>query len=171
MSSSRLFTALGLVLLLPACSGFGTFLDDAYGYHGNEHEAIGDSENVRRVKGEPVIAPPIETEPGNVWPGPIPVMPTLSDLERAQEEELQRYRATTPVPKTNIPPPPAGTSSPEAGKTSGNDLKDAIVIPNGDGTSTVIMPDGSVRTIPTPKSGAGAGGGAARSTDGNGSGQ
>lgn len=150
MSSSRLFTALGLVLLLPACSGVGTFLDDAYGFHGNEHEAIGDAENVRRVKGEPVVVPPLETEPGNVWPGPIPVMPTLSDLERAQEEELERYRATTPVPKTNIPPPPAGVGSPEARKSGGNDLKDAIVIPNGDGTSTVIMPDGSVRTIPTP---------------------
>jgi hypothetical protein len=77
-------------------------------------------------------------------------MPTLSDLERAQEEELERYRATTPTPKTNIPPP-SGTARPEAGKPGANDLKDAIVIPNGDGTSTVIMPDGSVRTIPTPQ--------------------
>jgi hypothetical protein len=27
----------------------------------------------------------------------------------------------------------------------------AIVVPNGNGTSTVIKPDGTIQTIPTPK--------------------
>jgi len=134
----------GLLLLLPGCSGFGTFLDDTYGFNGDEHIPIGDSENVRRVEGAPVGEPPLATEPGNVWPGPIPVEPTLSDLERSQEQDMNQYRPSTP-------PPPAGLGKPGAAKTP-TQTEGSIVIPNGDGTSTVIMPDGSVRTIPTPTS-------------------
>ncbi len=138
---------LGLVLLLPGCSGFGTFLGDTYGFHGDEHLPVGDAENVRRVEGEPVSEPPLATEPGNVWPGPVEAQPTLSDLERQQDQEIKQYRSSTPPPGTTpgkvAPPPISGGSTSEQ---SGN-----IVIPNGDGTSTVIMPDGSVRTIPTPK--------------------
>ncbi len=138
---------LGLTLLLPGCSGFGTFLGDTYGFHGDEHLPIGDSENVRRVEGQPANEAPLTTEPGNVWPGPIQTEPTLSDLERTQEQEIKQYRPTTPPPST--PPsksPPAPISGGSTSEQGGN-----IVIPNGDGTSTVIMPDGSVRTIPTPK--------------------
>ncbi|WP_162800459.1 hypothetical protein [Acidibrevibacterium fodinaquatile] len=139
---------LGLALLLPGCSGFGTFLGDTYGFHGDEHLPIGDAENVRRVEGQPANEPPLTTEPGNVWPGPVPTEPTLSDLERAQDQEIKQYRPSTPPPSTTAPSksPPAPISGGNTSETGGN-----IVIPNGDGTSTVIMPDGSVRTIPTPK--------------------
>lgn len=137
---------LGLLLLLPGCSGFGTFLDDAYGFNGDEHIPIGDSENVRRVEGAPAGEPPLATEPGNVWPGPIPTEPTLSDLERTQEKDMQQYRPNTSAPAN-------GVGKPSASKNQGNSSTEgAITIPNGDGTSTVIEPDGSVRTIPTPPS-------------------
>ncbi len=137
---------LGLALLLPGCSGFGTFLGDTYGFHGDEHLPIGDAENVRRVEGQPANEAPLTTEPGNVWPGPIPTEPTLSDLERAQDQDIKQYRSSTPAPGAGGKSAPPAISGGNTSAPGGN-----IVIPNGDGTSTVIMPDGSVRTIPTPK--------------------
>ncbi|MBV9747292.1 MAG: hypothetical protein JO157_00610 [Acetobacteraceae bacterium] len=92
------------------------------------------------------------TPPGSVEPGLEPALPP------------------TPAP---LPPPPRGPSgSPppggavqlpggvgvDTGGTSGyrqltlpNGQPGAIVVPNGNGTSTVIGPDGSVTTIPTPR--------------------
>jgi hypothetical protein len=69
-------------------------------------------------------------------------------------------RAPRPV---QPPPPPGGViQTPEGpgvdtgGTNSYRQLNTprgpgAIVVPNGNGTSTVINPDGSVQTIPTPR--------------------
>jgi hypothetical protein len=40
-----------------------------------------------------------------------------------------------------VPPPASGESQPDR----------RIIVPNGNGTSTVIYPDGRIETIPTPK--------------------
>ncbi len=46
---------------------------------------------------------------------------------------------------TNVPDPSARYQN--KGKSAGSDTSGNIVIPNGDGTSTVISPDGSVKTV------------------------
>ena len=68
-----------------------------------------------------------------------------------------------PPPTSAAPPPPGGVvSTPQGpavdtgGTRSYRQLNTprgpgAIVVPNGNGTSTVINPDGSVQTIPTPR--------------------
>ncbi|HTR16437.1 MAG TPA: hypothetical protein VMI52_05310 [Acetobacteraceae bacterium] len=68
---------------------------------------------------------------------------------------------TPPVPEAPVPPPSAYAppAMPKAGletggksRTQGGAIpKGSIVIPNGNGTSTVIGPDGSITTIPTPR--------------------
>lgn len=68
-----------------------------------------------------------------------------------------------PPPVSSAPPPPGGVvPTPEGpavitGGTRGYRQLNtprgpgAIVVPNGNGTSTVINPDGTVQTIPTPR--------------------
>ncbi|MBV8911690.1 MAG: hypothetical protein JOZ05_01480 [Acetobacteraceae bacterium] len=90
------------------------------------------------------------TPPGNVQPG-LPELPNPGPLPPTS-------RAPTPPPQ----PPggavalPNGPATETGGTNSYRQLNTprgpgAIVVPNGNGTSTVINPDGSVQTIPTPR--------------------
>lgn len=205
--SLRRIAPLGLVLILAGCQGFGTFFGDTETWPGADpNQPLGDSENLRRVRAEPVNLPPLTTEPGNVWPTQEPAIPTLQDVERQQnvnpafpppqstpnlpahrEPRPGRQGSSTPpgsnqpglaplpgvppVPRAQAPralpqprpgqtvPTPGGpatvtggnggfrTTTPPGGVGGGQ----GVLIPNGNGTSTLIGPDGSVTTVPTPK--------------------
>ena len=191
-------------LLVSGCSGVTTFLGDTHSPIWNPNRPVGDSENMRRVKGQPTDVEPLVPEPGNVWPGPAKPEPTLQDLEQQQNDMTRGVSPgqqqtpflpdhTQPHPTTrgsSTPPgngqpglPPELTGPPRypvpssvpgpgpqgqifqtpkgpavgtrnQGSTStintpGNN--GSIVVPNGNGTSTVIAPDGSISTVPTPK--------------------
>ncbi len=74
---------LGLLILLPGCTGFGEFLNHAFSPPGrNPNLPMTDSENVRRSLGQLVKESPLTPEPGNVWPGPQAPEPTLTDVQR-----------------------------------------------------------------------------------------
>lgn len=87
--------------------------------------------------------PPVGNQPG---PGPIPAI-----------------QSVPPAPTANAPRPPGGvvqTPDGPAVDTGGTNAyrqlntprgPGAIVVPNGNGSSTVINPDGTVQTIPTPR--------------------
>ena len=206
----RRFAILGLVLMLPGCTGFGEFLDHTTSLPGyNPNLPMADSENVRRALGRPsdeVI--PLQPEPGNVWPGQQGPDPTLSDVQRNQDQENQRGFSPTTVPGaepglpagrqprpitrgSSTPPDPVSpdlapsprpgvlpqrprSSVPGAGPQGGvvntpqgpavdvggsssyrqlnvPGAPGSIMVPNGNGTSTVISPNGSVQTVPTPR--------------------
>jgi hypothetical protein len=198
---------LAFVLLLTGCQGFGTFLGDTESWPGSlPTQPLGDSENMHRVRAEPVVLPPLTTEPGNVWPAQEANVPTLQDVERQQNinpsspppqttPDLPAHRQPRPgergsstppgsnqpplpplpnlpsVPQVQAPtnpgpspgqvvPVPGGppsvvtggngryrTTTPPGGVGGGQ----GVLIPNGNGTSTLIGPDGSVTTVPTPK--------------------
>lgn len=200
---------IGLVLLLPGCTGFGEFLNHTFSPPGTHPTMPGaDSETVRRVLGRKPEVDGLQPEKGNVWPGPEAPSPTLNDLERNPAGGAQRGFEPTAVPGaepglpagrqprpttrgSSTPPgaglgiPPAGSNTPlvnpppeprssvpsagpqgpvvqtprgpavDAGGTSGYRQSTtpqgpgAILIPNGNGTSTLIRPDGSVSTVPT----------------------
>jgi len=198
----RRFALLGLALLLPACSGFSTFFSNTH-WFADPHRPLGDSENMRRVRGQDVSVPQLLPEPGNVWPGPIPAQPTLEQLMREEGQEMQRAPvpgqpqpppappgqrpprrgSSTPpgsvepglAPLPNLPPVPAPnlpstaaphghtyqtptgqvTGSPGPGGyetlTTPKGEPGGIAVPNGNGTTTLIMPDGRVLTVPSPK--------------------
>ncbi len=183
---------LALLLFLPGCTGMGDFVSNTLS-GSNPNGPIGDSENMRRVRGDETSTEPMLPEPGNIWPGPIAQMPTLQDLEKSGfqapangQPYLPDHREPVPgsstPPGSAIPPPPplprpmaplvnapppgrsnAGrsiqtptTSGVTSGGTSGYQTLTtpqgpAVVVPNGNGTSTVIHSDGRVETIPTPK--------------------
>lgn len=196
-----------LVLVLPGCTGFGTFLTHAFSGPGrNPNRPAADSENVRRAYGNPEAVTPLLPDQGNVWPGPQGPDPTLTDIEQQQNNpqgsrgnitdvpappflpnRQPRGSSTPPGPAPQAPPgprgvppqpqpPPGATAAPPPGRfgpggvvtTPGGNLNDAggtnsyrqltqpggagaIVVPNGNGTSTVISPDGGVQVIPTPR--------------------
>ena len=92
------------------------------------------------------------TPPGSVEP-PLAPAPDLVPPE-----------LPTPLPNPSVSPPPGGAVQlpggvgVDTGGTRGyrqltlpNGQPGAIVVPNGNGTSTVIGPDGSVTTVPTPR--------------------
>ncbi|APH55405.1 Hypothetical protein GbCGDNIH9_2085 [Granulibacter bethesdensis] len=159
----RRLTLLGIMLSLSGC-GFGDFLSDTHTFRSNPNGPIGSSPNMLRVQGERTVTTPLTTEPGDVWPGPIPPTPTLSDLQKQQNSiapELGGVRRTPNMPLgTGVMPSPApykpmpegngAAKGAEPGST-GRNTDGQIIVPNGNGTSTVIEPDGTVRTIPTPK--------------------
>jgi hypothetical protein len=114
------------------------------------HRPVEESDNIRRVQGMGVATAALQTEPGDVWPGPLPPTPTIGDMQdlNTQGALPPPFEARDPnaPPLPNVPArprvtPPAAPSAAAA----------AIVVPNGNGTNTVIHPDGRIETIPAAK--------------------
>jgi hypothetical protein len=205
----RRIALLTLALTLSGC-GYQTWWNPPFSGGFNANQPVGDSENMMRVRGEEPSQARLTTEPGDIWPGPLPPSPTLSDMvstegltSRTEQpvpgSPLNRGGSTAPSPSLNpgigssvpsatnqpglatprpAPPlssyaaPPAAPPSPGPGgqiiQTPGGPTVStgggpgyqtttnpgggqSIVVPNGNGTSTVIHSDGRIETIPTPK--------------------
>lgn len=115
------------------------------------------------------IAPPTTTNLPNV--PPRPVAPTTSTPTTAAPTTPASPTTTSPTitpnptpltttppsaatPGTRAPATSAAPASPSGSATAPrptNIPQGAIVVPNGNGTSTVIFPNGTVQTIPTPR--------------------
>jgi hypothetical protein len=111
-----------------------------------------DLENQSGELQEPLPSVGSSTLPGSTQPGlaPLPAMPPS---------------VTSATPHTVLTPPAAGqvyqTNKGPSVSTGGNSnyqtlstpgsAGQSIVVPNGNGTSTIIHPDGTVETVPTPK--------------------
>ena len=150
----RPLVLLGLtsMLTLPLASCGDTWWNPPFTGGYNPHLPVVDSDNMRRVMGLDVPTAALQNEPGNVWPGPLPPTPTLSDLDTQGGATALpppfAPRPTTPPPLPNTPARPRVDVSP--GATASAPSGTPIVVPNGNGTSTVIHPDGRIETIPTP---------------------
>jgi hypothetical protein len=128
------------------------------------------------VPGSPLsrgVAPPEQTPggqtPGQTPPSPPPRVSHGSSTPPGSNEPglapLPRQQAVVPRPAPSLREPPAsgqviqtqrgpgvttgGTQGYQTMTTPGGGS--AIVVPNGNGTSTVIKSDGSIETIPTPR--------------------
>jgi hypothetical protein len=204
----RLIASLTAVLMVSGC-GYKTWWNPPFTAGYNQNLPVNDSENMRRVNGQEPSVPPLTTEAGDIWPGPLPPAPTLEDLEATGGLTPQ---PEAPVPGSPLshgiaapypsPNPSVGSSTPPgngqrglptpkpAGPMSGYSEPPAappargpggqviptpggptvttgggpgyqttvnpgggqsIIVPNGNGTSTVIHSDGRIETIPTPK--------------------
>lgn len=90
------------------------------------------------------------TPPGNDQPGATP-------LQRPSVQPQPRTPSGTPRdPTGSAVQLPGGTAFDTGGTRGYRQLNTpsgpgAIVVPNGNGTSTVINPDGTVQTIPSPR--------------------
>jgi hypothetical protein len=144
--------ALVSLTMLGGC-GYHTWWNPPFTTGYNPNTPVTNSVNVSRVKGQGVAVTPLTTEPGDIWPGPLPPPKTLQDLERQSQTGSQAPAKGSPLERAGNPllaPVPPGSTGP--GNPAAQPPADRrIVVPNGNGTSTVIYPDGRIETIPTPK--------------------
>jgi hypothetical protein len=126
-----------LTLMLGGCA-YKTWWNPPFWTIPNPHLPHDDSVNMERVMGHEVAVKPLTTEPGDIWPGPIAPPTKGSPLNRAGNPLLAPIPNGTP-----------GAPAPGQPNQSQGDRR--IIVPNGNGTSTVIYPDGRIETIPTPK--------------------
>jgi hypothetical protein len=148
-------------------------------FHSDPNKPAGNSEVYAKVlKGAPETpAAPMLYEAGDVWPPPPKAPPTLKDLQAQSTQDLANgngtYKPLQPLPALpgyEVPEPQAHMPIPSSSFPTGNvpvvhghaigtgggtnlntnGLNGSIIVPNGNGTSTVIGPNGSVTTVPTP---------------------
>ncbi|MFW7266800.1 hypothetical protein ACMAUO_02390 [Gluconacetobacter sp. Hr-1-5] len=167
----RRAAVLSLLVLQTGCAGFGKVMaDDATFPGANPNLPGGDAENLRRARGEGVAERPILPQGGNMWPGPPAPLPTLGDATRehhgADDDGLPADAATGPelpeggtlsageqaeirggVQNASGQAPGSLAGQEDAAPARSGQAASTIVIPNGDGTSTVITPDGTVKTV------------------------
>ena len=156
--------ALVSLTMLSGC-GYNTWWNPPFSTGFNPNTPVTNSVNMSRVRGDGVAVTPLRTEPGDIWPGPLPPPKTLQDLERESPTGSQAPARGSPLERAGNPllaPLPGGTGS-TAGAPGGSNTSQTppataqpqvdrrIIVPNGNGTSTVIYPDGRIETIPTPK--------------------
>jgi hypothetical protein len=120
------FTLLLPALALPGCTEFSlkptTYVADPTvglpGMIGDTHTFTAlpttppaQSDNERRARGEDTATAPLLPEPGDVWPGPPPPIPTMQDLQNlGNEPQLPLPNIPNglapPVFPRNVPLPP-----------------------------------------------------------------
>ncbi len=155
----RRIALLSLTTLLTGCNHY-PLLSAPFATGSNPNLPLTDSVNMSRVQGREVAVTPLKTEPGDIWPGPLPPPRSLQDLERQGGTGIPAAPARgSPLDRagksTLTAPLPGG--APGAAPGGGGAMLGApegdrrIIVPNGNGTSTVIHPDGRIETIPTPK--------------------
>ena len=153
----RRIALLSLTMMLNGC-GYNTWWNPPFTTGYNPNRPVSDSVNMSRVLGRDVAVTPLTPEPGDIWPGPLPPPKSLQDLEQQSSTGFAPAAPTkgSPLDRAANPllaPLPNGTPGPAAASgTTGQPPADRrIIVPNGNGTSTVIYPDGRIETIPTPK--------------------
>lgn len=153
-------TLLGFVSMLPGCAyvgnpldGFGGFIRDTHSFDRGPNSPPGDGPNMRRVSGRVFEAEPLTPEPGNVWPGATPPDPTLSDLEKQQNDPSSR------VGNNALPGPSTSDGRPQRPITRGSSTPPGSVEPSlppapSFRAATPNVPSQSpppIRAIPTPQ--------------------
>ena len=152
----RRIALVSLTTLLSGC-GYNTWWNPPFSTGTNPNSPVGYSVNMQRVKGRGVAVTPLTTEPGDIWPGPLAPPRPLQDLEKESPTSMQPAAPAkgSPLNRAGNPllaPLPNGTPATPAPPATSQAAPDReIIVPNGNGTSTVIHPDGRIETIPTPK--------------------
>lgn len=204
----RCIAFLSLAFALSGC-GYKTWWNPPFTGGYSPNQPVGDSVNMQRIYGAQPAVPILSTEPGDIWPGPLPPAPTLKDFESTGGQVPQPEQpvpgsplsrgsyAPSPSPNASVgsstppgnaqpgllaprqAPPLSSYASPPAAppargpggqiiQTPGGPAVttgggpgyqttttpgggQSIIVPNGNGTSTVIHSDGRIETIPTSK--------------------
>lgn len=95
----RRMASFALLLTLAGC-GYPSAMSLPFSTGSNPYAPKGNSETMRRVRGEPISVTPLQSQAGDVWPGPLPPTPTLEDLEKQSN--------LPPLPEQAVPGSPLG---------------------------------------------------------------
>lgn len=108
MADLRYCLALVLLVTLSGCASERHEAADSLWPFGNPNAPDNHGETAQRVLGKSPDMTPIAPQAGNVWPGPVQPVPTLSDIEKNMNEPLgQAYTPSLPSPYPPGQNPPA----------------------------------------------------------------
>lgn len=79
----------------------GKFLADVHSIYLNPNTPPPVTEDEKLAEGAPVLITPLTPEPGEVWPGPPPPIPTMQDVQ-----SLTNMQFLPPANIPSAPPPP-----------------------------------------------------------------
>ena len=100
--------ALGMALLLTGCANERHFAADLLWPFGNPNAPAATSETAQRALGQSPDVAPLQPQAGDVWPGPVQPMPTLSQVQANSNLPLgQGYTPSLPSPYPPGQSPPA----------------------------------------------------------------
>lgn len=150
---SRLLPAAALLPLLAGCAGVGSYMHDSLDPFGTPNAPQNQSVNMRRALGESVAVKPITPQEGDVWPGPVKPVPTLSQIQKdmnipLSQEYQQQYGSpasggtTYTVPSNAVPQSVQGKGS---------------TVHQRNGSGTAALYGRAVKGSATPAGSAGAG--------------
>jgi len=95
----RQWWAVGLIVLLSGCVSERHFAADTLWPFGDPNAPPATSETAQRALGHDPAVKPIVSQAGDVWPGPVKPMPTLSEIQANSNLPLgQAYTPSLPSP-------------------------------------------------------------------------
>ncbi len=91
--------AAGLLIVLSGCASERHFAAHSLWPFGNPNAPATTSETAQRALGHDVSLAPLQPQGGDVWPGPVQPMPTLSQVQKYSNLPLgQGYTPSLPSP-------------------------------------------------------------------------
>ncbi len=110
------------------------------------NDLMRDNPNGQMMPGTEMMMPRGSSTPPMNVPPPSPGSPNFGppSANTPQAPPPSRFLQTPQGPAAISGPPGAQTYTPPTGLPG-------LVVPNGNGTSTLVAPDGTVQTVPTPK--------------------
>jgi len=93
----RHVTAISLILLLSGCASTRHFAADTLWPFGNPNAPPATSETAQRALGQSPDVTPIAPQAGDVWPGAVKPMPTLSEILICRWGRIIRRRCHPPT--------------------------------------------------------------------------
>jgi hypothetical protein len=111
----RLRISLGLIFLLTGCASERHFTADSLWPFGNPNAPVGQSEMRSRALGQDAAITPIAPQAGNVWPGPVQPVPTISQ----EQKDMNLPLGSAYTPSLPSPYPPGAEPPPDADLGSG----------------------------------------------------
>lgn len=129
---------LGLALLLTGCTSERQFFRESLWPFGNPNAPVATSETAQRALGQSPPVTVLQPQPGDVWPGPVQPMPTLSQVQA--NSNLPLGEGYTP----SLPSPYPPGYKPSAADNDGIDLNDNV---NG---GSLYPTQNGVQVIPPP---------------------
>ena len=112
-----------LALMLSGCAGVGTYMHDTLVPGAQANAAASESVNMQRATGNEVAVEPLTPAQGDVWPGPLQPVPTLSQIQKNMNVPLsEEYNRRYGAPDSPIPAPgqPAYLAQPRIGSEVAN---------------------------------------------------
>lgn len=158
----RLAPTAALLPLLAGCAGVGSYMHDTLDPFGTPNAPQNQSVNTQRALGQSVAVKPITPHEGDIWPGPVKPVPTLSEIQKdmniplSQEYQKQYGKSqgsgtTYSVPQNAVPQSVPGKKGTVVHQRNGSGT--AALYGQAVKGSSTPQGNGQKGSLPEPKTG------------------